>query len=50
MAPPLPTIGANEPVDTAMSAFAKADAALVLVDGKPAGVLTRPDLLAFLGT
>ena len=50
MSPPLPTIGANEPLDTAMSAFATADAALVLVDGKPAGVVTRSDVLAFLGT
>jgi cystathionine beta-synthase len=50
MSPALPTIGANEPLDTAMSAFAAADAALVLVDGKPAGVVTRSDVLAFLGT
>src|SRR6476660_2439980 len=50
MSPPLPTIGANEALDTAMSAFAEADAALVLVDGKPAGVVTRSDVLGFLGT
>jgi cystathionine beta-synthase len=50
MSPPLPTIGAGEPLGTAMSAFADADAALVLVDGKPAGVVTRSDVLAFLGT
>jgi cystathionine beta-synthase len=49
MSPPLPALGANEPLDTAMSAFAEADAALVLVDGKPAGVVTRSDVLAFLG-
>jgi cystathionine beta-synthase len=49
MSPPLPTLGANEALDTAMSAFAAADAALVLVDGKPAGVVTRSDVLAFLG-
>ncbi len=49
MSPPLPTIGANEPLNTAMSAFAEADAALVLVDGKPAGVVTRSDVLAYLG-
>ena len=30
-------------------AFAEADAALVLVDGKPAGVVTRQDVLGFLG-
>jgi cystathionine beta-synthase len=50
MSPPLPTIGAGEPLDEAMSAFAEADAALVLVDGKPAGVVTRSDVLAFLGS
>ncbi len=50
MSQPLPTIGAGEPLDTAMSAFAGADAALVLVDGKPAGVVTRSDVLAFLGS
>ena len=50
MSAPLPAIGAGEPLDEAMSAFAEADAALVLVDGKPAGVVTRSDVLAFLGT
>jgi cystathionine beta-synthase len=50
MSPPLPAIGAGEPLDEAMSAFAEADAALVLVDGKPAGVVTRSDVLAFLGS
>ncbi len=49
MSPPLPTIGAGEALDHAMSAFARADAALVLVDGRPAGVVTRSDVLAFLG-
>ena len=49
MSPALPTIGANEPLDTAMEAFSTADAAMVLVDGKPAGVVTRSDVLAFLG-
>ncbi len=48
MSPPLPTIGAGEQVSTAMSALATADGALVLVDGKPAGVVTRQDLLGFL--
>ncbi|HEV7471036.1 MAG: cystathionine beta-synthase [Pseudonocardia sp.] len=49
MSAPLPTLGAGEPLATAMSAFATADAALVLEDGKPAGVVTRSDVLAFLG-
>jgi cystathionine beta-synthase len=50
MSVPLPTIGANEALETAMTAFASADAALVLVDGKPAGVVSRSDVLAFLGS
>jgi cystathionine beta-synthase len=50
MSPPLPALGAGESLDEAMSAFAEADAALVLVDGKPAGVVTRSDVLAFLGS
>ncbi|TCK26591.1 cystathionine beta-synthase [Pseudonocardia endophytica] len=49
MSPPLPVLGAGEPLQDAMSAFASADAALVLVDGKPAGVVTRSDVLGFLG-
>jgi cystathionine beta-synthase len=48
MSPPLPTIGAGEQVSAAMSALSTADGALVLVDGKPAGVVTRQDLLGFL--
>jgi cystathionine beta-synthase len=49
MSPPLPTIGAGESLDTLRETFTEADAALVLVDGKPAGVVTRSDVLAFLG-
>jgi cystathionine beta-synthase len=48
MSPPLPTIGAGEQVGSAMKALSGADGALVLVDGKPAGVVTRHDLLGFL--
>jgi cystathionine beta-synthase len=48
MSPPLPTIGAGEQVSAAMTALSAADGALVLVDGKPAGVVTRQDLLGFL--
>ncbi|RJQ91997.1 cystathionine beta-synthase [Amycolatopsis panacis] len=48
MSPPLPTIGAGEQVSAAMKALESADGALVLIDGKPAGVVTRHDLLAFL--
>ncbi|HWE91144.1 MAG TPA: cystathionine beta-synthase [Pseudonocardiaceae bacterium] len=48
MSPPLPTIGGGEPVSAAMSALSNADAAMVLIDGKPAGVVTRQDILGFL--
>jgi cystathionine beta-synthase len=48
MSPPLPTIGAGEQVGAAMKALSGADGALVLVDGKPAGVVTRHDMLGFL--
>jgi cystathionine beta-synthase len=49
MAPPLPMIGGGQPVSEVVRLLEKADAALVLVDGKPRGVLTRQDLLAHLG-
>jgi cystathionine beta-synthase len=48
MSQPLPTIGAGEPVSIAVEALEKADAAVVLDDGKPVGLITRQDLLAFL--
>jgi cystathionine beta-synthase len=48
MSPPLPSIGAGEPVSAAMHALEKAGAAVVLDDGKPVGVVTRQDLLAYL--
>jgi cystathionine beta-synthase len=49
MGPPLPMVGGGQPVGEAVALLEKADAAIVLVDGKPAGVLTRQDLLAHLG-
>ena len=48
--PPLGLIGMNESVDAAREAFATADALLVTSDGKPAAVVTRHDLLAFLSS
>jgi cystathionine beta-synthase len=48
MAPPLPMVGSGEPVSEAVSVLEKAGAAVVLVDGKPAGLITRQDLLGFL--
>ena len=47
MVPPLPVVGQGEPVSSAAKALENAGAALVHVDGKPAAVLTRQDLLAF---
>src|SRR5215207_3904911 len=46
----MPVVGAGEPVDAAVSALQTADAAVVLADGKPAGVITRQDLLTHLAT
>jgi cystathionine beta-synthase len=47
MAPPLPVLGQGEPISRAAAVLEKNDAALVHVNGKPAAVLTRADLLAF---
>ena len=48
MSPALPTIGASEPASAAVKLLESADAVLVHEDGKPVGVLTRQDLLAYL--
>jgi cystathionine beta-synthase len=48
MSPPLPTVGATEPVEQAVAALSDSDALLVQEDGKPVGVITRQDLLAYL--
>ena len=48
MSPPLPMVGSGEPVSVAARALGDAGAAIVLVDGKPAGVITRQDVLTFL--
>jgi cystathionine beta-synthase len=48
MSPPLPIIGSGEPVEAAVAALGAADALLVHVDGKPAGVVTRQDVLGHL--
>lgn len=47
--PALPLIGINEPVSAARSALSRADALMVTDAGKPVGVLTRHDLLAYAG-
>nr|BFF13212.1 hypothetical protein GCM10025699_45150 [Microbacterium flavescens] len=45
---PLPLIGINESVTAARTALQTTDALLVTDDGKPAGVVTRHDVLAFV--
>ncbi len=49
MGPALPMVGGGQPVSEAVALLEKSDAAIILIDGKPAGVLTRQDLLAHLG-
>ncbi|HTF11605.1 MAG TPA: CBS domain-containing protein, partial [Asanoa sp.] len=46
---PLPMIGGGQLVGEAVALLEKFDAALVLIDGKPKGVITRQDLLTHLG-
>jgi cystathionine beta-synthase len=48
LGPALPMIGGGEPVTRAVDLLAKNDAATVLVDGKPRGIITRQDLLSYL--
>jgi cystathionine beta-synthase len=47
---PLPTIGSGESVSEAVHELENADALLVQEDGKPIGVVTRQDLLAYLAS
>ena len=48
MGPNLPLIGAGEAVTAAVNALESADAAIVVDDGEPVGVVTRQDLLGYL--
>jgi cystathionine beta-synthase len=50
MSEPLPMIGAGEAVSRAYGVLEKSGAAVVLDDGKPTGLITRQDLLAFLAS
>ena len=50
MSAPLPMVGSGEPVSIAVRAMEKAGAAVVLVEGKPAGMITRQDVLTYLAT
>jgi cystathionine beta-synthase len=49
MSEPLPMIGGGQPVADAVALLTDAGAALVLIDGKPGGVIARQDLLAYVG-
>ncbi|WP_328913828.1 MULTISPECIES: cystathionine beta-synthase [unclassified Streptomyces] len=48
LCPPLPQVGSGEPVADLMTVLEHADAAIVLVEGRPTGVVSRQDLLTFL--
>jgi cystathionine beta-synthase len=48
MAPAFPLVGSGESVASLRAALQGGDAVMVIDDGKPVGVLTRADLLAFL--
>ncbi|HEU5161408.1 MAG TPA: cystathionine beta-synthase [Streptosporangiaceae bacterium] len=50
MSEPLPMIGSGEAISRAYGVLEKSGAAVVLVDGKPTGLITRQDLLAFLAS
>jgi cystathionine beta-synthase len=47
---PLPQVGSGEPISALMAVLEKADAAVVLIEGKPRTVVSRQDLLAFLAS
>ena len=48
MSAPLPMVGAGDSVQAAVTALQSADAIVVIEDGKPAGVVTRQDVLGYL--
>jgi cystathionine beta-synthase len=48
MGPPMPTLGAGQPIDMAVEVLEGAPAVLVLSGGRPCDVITRSDVLAFL--
>jgi cystathionine beta-synthase len=48
MGPPMPTLGAGQPIEMAVEVLEGAPAVLVLSGGRPCDVITRADVLAFL--
>ncbi|MXP22967.1 cystathionine beta-synthase [Gordonia sp. HNM0687] len=50
MGNPFPLIGSGEPLSAATKALSESDALMVVEEGKPIGVITRHDLLAFVSS
>ncbi|MFJ8044421.1 cystathionine beta-synthase [Kitasatospora sp. NPDC096147] len=50
MSKPMPVVGSGETVTSLMTVLEKSDAAVVLVEGKPQGIVTSQDLLAYLAS
>jgi len=50
MSAPLPMVGSGESLSQVLGPLEQAGAALVLVDGKPAGMITPQDVLGFLAS
>jgi cystathionine beta-synthase len=50
MSAPLPMVGSGESLSQVLGPLERAGAALVLVDGKPAGMITPQDVLGFLAS
>ncbi|MDY6808283.1 MAG: cystathionine beta-synthase [Actinomycetota bacterium] len=50
MGAPFPLIGSGEPLSAATKALSECDALMVVEEGKPIGVITRHDLLAFVSS
>ena len=48
LAPPLPTIGITEPLSRAIDGLSGGDGTMVISDGRPVGIVSRADVLAFL--
>ncbi|QVQ51429.1 cystathionine beta-synthase [Spiractinospora alimapuensis] len=48
MGPALPIVGSGEPVSRCVELLGQSDALIVVRDGKPAGILTRQDILAHM--
>lgn len=50
MSPVLPLIGGGEPLSALLAELERSDAVLVVIDGTPRGVLSRPDVLGYMAS